>query len=250
VTVFADVTPIGWENGNVLFVGRTPFDSSEAPLERPMLTDIESVHPILRNVDLSKVVILRSRSLALPASGEEWVYEAPLRSFDNPLLICGERKKPQVRRVAALGLDLAATDLPLRIAFPLLISNSIHWLAGTPTEPRLPVRCGEVISLAADERVIAEPPVTNLFQPLQNGFYETERGGRREWIAVNTASEEESNLAAPPMTNEAGDGSAGVALPQIATALLPAWPPWRYLALAAVFLATMEWSLFHRRRTE
>jgi len=248
VTIFDNLTPVGWESGNALFVGRTPFDAGEAPLASPVLTDIDTAHPILRTVDLSRVTVLRGQPLALPAPAEEWSYEAPLRSFEAPLLIAGEKKGAQRRRVVALGFELAATDLPLRVAFPLLISNTVHWLAGAGTDPRLPVCCGDTIPLAADERVVTTPPIAGFFQPLQNGFYKVERSGQNEWIAVNTASEQESDLRGAGGAEPQQNGE--IELPRIAASWLPVWPPWRYLAFAAVFLATVEWPLFHRRRTE
>jgi hypothetical protein len=248
VTVYDEFVPAGWESSNALFVGRTPFDSGAAPLLNPVLTDIDAVHPILRMVDFGKVTILRARSLAVPAAAEEWRYNAPLRSFENPLLIVGERQGAKKQRVAALGVDLTASDLPLRVAFPLLITNSVHWLGATAAEPRLPVRCGETIALAADERIVAPIQSSGFFQPLKNGFYELDRDGRREWIAVNTASEDESDLrGGSPTESSVSDGPL---LPRMAAGWLPAWPPWRWLALGALLLATTEWSLFHRRRTE
>jgi hypothetical protein len=248
-TVFDDFTPEGWANGNALFVGRTPFDTGDAPLPSPVLTDIETTHPILRTVDLSRVTILRGRTLAVPASAEQWKYEAPLRSFEHPLLIAGEERRAGGHRVAALGFELAASDLPLRVAVPLMVSNAVHWLAGSAPEPRLPMRCGETIRLGADEKVLAPGPVAGFFQPLRNGFYEVDRGGRREWLAVNTASEEESELRGAKGGTESRK-SDGPAFPALAAGWLPAWAPWRYLALLAVLLATIEWSFFHRRRTE
>jgi len=124
----------------------------------------------------------------------------------------------------------------------------VHWLAGTEFEPRLPMRCGETLTLAPDESIVASPAITGFFQPLQNGFYELDRGGRREWIAVNTASEQESDLrGASGATMRQAEGGQ---LSRVAASWFPSWPPWRYLALGAICLATVEWSLFHRRRTE
>ena len=248
VTVYDDLTPAGWENAHALFVGRTPFDVEGASLAAPVLTDIDGTHPILRALDLSNVAVLRGHTLAAPNPGEKWIYDAPLRSLENPLLIAGEQRGAPVRRVVALGLDLAATDLPLRVAFPLLVSNAVHWLAGNVKESRFPLRCGETIALQPDEHIVATPPITGFFQPLRNGFYELESPVRREWVAVNTASEQESDLRGGRHA-EAGETKPSK-LPELAMTWRPDWPPWRYLALVALILATVEWSLFNRRRTE
>ena len=101
------------------------------------------------------------------------------------------------------------------------------------------------MKLGEGERIIA-PPATTFFQPQQNGFYEWEHGNRHEWIAVNTFSEAESDLrhAAVSPTSVIPGPTFSFHTP------FAAWPLWRWLALGAVALFTMEWSLFHRRRTE
>jgi hypothetical protein len=240
--IFDDFVPPDWPGVNALFIGRTPFDRAGDPLEVPVLTDLDSAHPLLRLLDFAQTTILRARPLALPEPDETWTYAAPLRSFDHPLLIAGESRGEKRARVAALGLDLTATDLPLRVAFPLLISNALHWLADATPEPRPPWRCGDTLALAAGESVPLDPPVTGFFQPLRNGFHALVRDGRTTWLAVNTAAEAESDLRG---TETAEAQAAG---PPTGSPF--AWPLWRCLALAALALAASEWALFHRRRTE
>jgi hypothetical protein len=160
------------------------------------------------------------------------------------LLITGEERGGH--RVAALGLDLTATDLPLRIAFPLLITNTIHWLADARENSGRSLRAGEVLALSQDERII-DPPASGFFQPLRNGFYESQlRDTHREWIAVNTFSDQESNLQHAKAVSET---SRAAAIPPVLSSFA-SWPIWRWLALGALALFTAEWSLFHRRRTE
>ena len=146
--------------------------------------------------------------------------------------------------MAALGLDLTATDLPLRVAFPLLITNTVHWLADARGNTGRAIRAGEVLELAEGETIVA-PSTTGFFQPLRNGYYESRRDKQQEWIAVNTFSEAESNLQRAKTSGEARP----VVLPPILSTFA-SWPIWRWLALGALALFTAEWSLFHRRRTE
>jgi len=210
---------------SALYVKQTPFDGTGAKLDQPPLTEIDSTHPTLRLIDFAQTTILQAQSLTLPTSSPEWSYAAPLRSFDHALLIVGEhRTKPT--RIAALGLDLSATDLPLRVAFPLLITNTVHWLAGASVDAPSALRAGES-------------------QQLKNGFYPVTHDNRTEWLAVNTFDGSESDLSFDyPAANVAQ------ALPSVQLTPLIAWPLWRYLALGALVLFTLEWSLFHRRRTE
>jgi hypothetical protein len=243
VVVHDDHLPGNWSAHHSLFIKRTPFDKAGPEIEQPAITDLDTEHPTLRLIDLRNTTIIRARPLEFPAPQDRWTYSAPLRSFDNPLLIIGEERGGH--RVAALGLDLTATDLPLRIAFPLLITNTVHWLADARENAGRSLRAGEVLALSDGEQIV-EPPASGYFQPLRNGFYESQRDARREWIAVNTFSDNESNL----QQAKAATATTHMATVPPVLASFASWPIWRWLALAALALFTAEWSLFHRRRTE
>jgi len=227
VVIFDDFLPPAPPAVSSFYVQKSPFDAPGAPLEQPALTEIDSEHPALRLLDFSQTTILRARTLALPPPGAEWTYAAPLRSFDHAVLITGERRGEKPLRVAALGIDLTASDLPLRAAFPLLITNTTHWLARVNVKPADAVRAGER-------------------GMLRNGFFPSApQDGRAGWLAVNSFDETESNLLFEESAAPLPERTA-----RPAWASLGSWPLWRNLAIAALTLFTLEWSLFHRRRTE
>jgi len=203
--------------------------------------------------------MLRAASLALPKLAG-WNWQAPIRSFDHPMMITGERLGAGAsRRVAALAIDITDSDLPLRVAFPLLMSNTIHWLAGEQTAEIAGALAGATIPLEANESISTEPefpgtPSSNekpkavrsgFFQPLRNGFYRINRPDGAHWLAVNTFDAAESDLRAP---DSPPDESPHPSLLPLAN--LASWPIWQYLAIAAFALFAGEWWLFHRRRTE
>ncbi len=236
--------------GNFLFVKNTPFQAG-AIVENPLVTDLDSAHPTTRNVSLRNVTILRSAALAVPLPGEGWSFSAPLRSFDNALLVAGQRGS---QRIAALAFDVADSDLPLRVAFPLLISNTVHWLSGDEPDAMPSLTAGQTMNLSPAQKVSAEPMTTwprdgqvhpaNLagaFRPMRNGFYHVAESGVSRWVAVNTFSESESDL------RSAEKSSAATAQP---VASLTGWPLWQWLAIAAFALLIAEWWAHHRRRTE
>ncbi len=252
--IFDDTLPagfqIGSDAGNFLFLKSTPFATAGAPLDQPLVSDVDT-HPITRNVSLQNVSIARAEPLALPAPRDGWTFAAPLRAFDRPLLITAERNG---QRIAALGFAVLDSDLPLRVAFPLLMSNTLHWLAGDAAEADPSLRSGEMLALTDAQRVSAtpltaiprakdtvpEPTITGTFQPLQNGYYEFAEGDRSRWLAVNTFSAAESDLRAAASTLTEGASPQGAAR----------WPLWHWLAACAFALFTAEWWLFHRRKTE
>jgi hypothetical protein len=244
--------------GNFLFLKQSPFTTTDPPIEQPLISDTEATHPALRLVSLQNVSILRAVSTKVPEPVEGWTWQAPLRSFDHPLLITGERRNETGgQRVAALSFDVADSDLPLRVAFPLLMANTIHWLAGETAQAAASVAAGTTVPLEP-EVSLATTPLTDpavkpgdvqfasgFFQPLHNGFYLQKRTNNAGWLAVNTFSEAESDLRG------AGGGEAApTSLPSVSLATISGWPLWQYLALAALALFTLEWWLFHRRRTE
>jgi hypothetical protein len=165
-----------------------------------------------------------------------------------------------------LGFDIADSDLPLRVAFPLMMSNALRWLSHRVALADDTLRAGEALLLEPTEEVavvaLGSPglasaegkptqtarTVRELFVPMRNGFYRrTNNAGSERWIAVNTFDPVESDLL---------QGAAPSAEPKTAFAPLRGfvprggWPPWHYLAFAAMALSAFEWWLFHRRRTE
>ena len=279
--------------GNVLFLKQSPFTTGDAPLAQPLVSESDALHPLLRLVSLQNVTIVRAAAAKLPDAGDGWAWQAPLRSFEHPLLIVGERRSragappaespagappadrregsageapagliaggapAPLQRIAALAFDVSDSDLPLRIAFPLLMSNAVHWLAGEASETLASVIAGENVALAAGASISTEPLTSpdaktdaakfagDVFQPLRNGFYQLQETGGAGWLAVNTFSQAESDLrgAGTP-------AAAPAALPLPGLAAFTGWPLWQHLALAALALFTIEWWLFHRRRTE
>ena len=246
--------------GNFLFLKATPFGTKDATLEQPVITDVDATHPTTRLASLQNITILRAQPLSLPAPHDGWDFSAPLRSAGHPLLITGERGR---QRIAALAFDVLDSDLPLRVAFPLLIHGTIEWLSGGQAESVPSLAAGEVLTLPPGKIVApvpltappgprdspAQPGITGFFQPQRNGFYQTGDTDSKRWLAVNTFSTAESDLS--------GGGEKAVSVSPVPVSTFPAslsslhgWPPWQWLALAAFVLLVAEWLLFHRRKTE
>jgi hypothetical protein len=262
--IFDNFQPEGFDlatsAGNILFIKQTPFASSAPPVEQPLIAETNPQHPAMRMVNLQNVTVVRATALAEPAPGGDWRYETPIRTTNHPLMITGERRTSTgTQRIAALAVDLTESDLPLRIAFPLLISNTLQWLAGEQAVTAPSLHAGEALPLDAGETVWNAPQTKwtaaiqpdparftgGLFQPLLDGYYLLNQRDGQRWLAVNTFSDAESDLRVT-----APQSAASGAFPALSAAALSGWPLWHYLALAALLLFTLEWWLFHRRRTE
>ena len=302
--------------GNALFIGSSPLGKS-GTLAQPSVTDSDAASPLLRHVSWEEVTLLRADKVGLPQGADSgaWKFDAPVRSFDDPLIVTGVRRGGEgsevsasnSQRLAVFAFDLGASDLPLRVAFPLLMSNTLRWLAkpddrfsgdllaggsvrlGYGESAR---RVGEVGASGQGGEAVAasrsgDAPVSSLetqeslFQPLRNGFYEltqkssdalaaagaggeagqlggprvsgSDDAGKTRWLAVNTFSDAEANLA--PLPSSASTAGGALAPGSGATVLPPfisflALPLWQWLAVVAFVLFLLEWWLFNRRQTE
>lgn len=256
--------------GNALFLKESPFGAGEA-LKEPLITEKDSAHPLLRWVEWGEVTFFKATQLNTPEM-DGWQFRAPLQSFEHPLILTGEHGG---QRIAAFAFDVGESDLPLRIAFPLLISNTLQWLAhGDAALPptslecgkSLPLKPGETFSLLPDDEATGAAPSAatvppapqhepskehgGILQPLRNGFYairplQPPEAEANALIAVNTFSEAESNLSRAPEKAASPLAAPGNVLEPFTTR-----PLWHWFALAAFVLLSLEWWLYHRRLTE
>ena len=219
------------------------------PTPWPQITSWRRSHPALRFVDPSSLAITKARAGALPG----W---APLVESDRGALL-SEGTHGGVRGLV-LHFAPTASDLPLRVAYPLLLLNATGWLTGEEAR-------GTSRTLAAGQPLVREgwgadgelvtlrqPDGTERTAPIREGlarFGALEQvgvhvlsgpSGRRERLAVNLVSERESDLAVVPITSdEVADGPRAVA-----TGRLPLVRP-ALLLLGLLLLG--EWWLYQRR---
>ena len=256
----------------LLFIG--PTRSSElfsigGLLQNPRPVPVDPGDPLLAYVDLSNVSILDSAYIPLPGWGRSLVVSGKSDSSAGtasgpaegaPLIYVGE---PHGRRVAVVAFDLRRSDLPLNLAFPMLLANLTAWLvpgaAGSLTGQVAP---GEVLALALPPSFIGPdaPPIqitypdgstTNL-QPQDNrllventrqtGIYTIRLGDQPPLqFAVNLFAPQESAIQ-PAVEFPVTSGAASQAgTPQ---QILREW--WRPLALVALLLLLAEWLVYQR----
>lgn len=221
-----------------------------AQLSSPVIGTWEQQHPALRYVNLSAVQISRARALQ-PSAGAKVL----ARAGDHPLIVALEKED---LRVLEFGWNLLDSDLPLRVGFPVLLSNSIRWLAGSGGRAKpTSVRPGTVMRFAAPPG--ASQGEVNLRngqrRPLQVvdgrisfaqadhvGVYSM-KAGAMEWRwAVDLRNADESDLS-PRNELKLGERKvqAGVGPPKVEQHL------WPYLILLALAVLLGEWHLYHRR---
>jgi Ca-activated chloride channel family protein len=155
--IFEDTVPAELPRTAVLFVG--PPRSSELGEVSGTLTDpgfgtLPPDEPILKFVDLSSVHVGKAAKLVLPA----WARTVIPGPAGAPLLYAGEHDG---RRAAVLAFLPRNSDLPLQVAFPILLANLTGELVGGSTAPADAVVPGDPVSLpfpnGASTMVVTRP---------------------------------------------------------------------------------------------
>lgn len=193
VVVLNGTPPADLPPGNYLLLGTT---ATNLPLGVDGTVGVGSVlrwtgrHPVMRYVDLAGVTV--GEALRIVPRGGEVLAEA-----DTPLLWAYEGEGIRAL-VTAFRLD--QSDLPLRIAFPILLSNAVSWLGGAD---RI-AQAGDTISIpsgAAADASVTSPDGTTTTLPASGGrvilpaveragLYTVRLGGRELPLAVNPVGEE------------------------------------------------------------
>lgn len=246
----------------------SPFAIASS-LKAPLFTDVDTKHPIMRWVSLGDVNMSQSSVFTLRPGDK-----ALAAMLKQPLIVAREEATTAgfLRRSLAIGFELKQSDLPLRVAFPVLLMNTLDWFAGDVDEDLGSLRTGQMwrIPLQRTDRAkrqatlestgtlllpdgsAAPVPLSDghaLHYGQQVGFYTLSLPDRApEDFAANLGDPTES---AAELRRDLRIGNA-----QVVT-LRPPEPGeralrrtlWPYLLLAVLFLLSLEWWSYHRRWT-
>ncbi|HST04240.1 MAG TPA: hypothetical protein VLQ48_05835 [Chloroflexia bacterium] len=214
----------------------------------------------MKFVDLSGVHIAVAQRIVTPP----WARVVARTTSGDPLILAGETGG---RRVVALAFDLHQTDLPLQVAFPILVSDLVEWLQPQNTVNAPPtLAAGDPISINAlpdaDEIVVTPPgegaKSTVLTPAGQTSFAGTDQlgvytvaqnakgqpVGEPEQFVVNLFSRDESSIAPHlgltfvgtgenlPVSDNGGSGTP-----------LEIWP---WVLLAGLAILALEWWVYNR----
>lgn len=119
----------------------SPLGEVVGTLREPGIGSLNPEEPILRYVDLSTTHISEAKKLVLP----DWARMVVAGPGGAPLLYAGERAG---LRTAVLAFEPRRSDLPLQVAFPILVANLAGELVGASGGPSDAVRPGSPVSLA------------------------------------------------------------------------------------------------------
>jgi Ca-activated chloride channel homolog len=209
--------------------------------------------PLLQFVDWRNVAIRQAKTVNAP-------WARPLvEAAGGPLILIGERGG---QRIALFTFDLRDSDLPLQIAFPIIMANITGWLSpGRPFDAPTGLQPGDPVQIlptaGTTAVLIQKPDGTNwtgevgeetLFfsETAQPGIYQV---SLRDETGTRPAGSFAVNLFSP--AESAIRPAADLQIGQIAAATEAEndvgqreWWPW-LLAIALLLLA-VEWWVHHR----
>ncbi|RPJ21400.1 MAG: VWA domain-containing protein [Chloroflexi bacterium] len=252
--IFDGIIPAQFPDANLLLLNPSSNPFFEVGQRYNGMENMEvHEHALTRFVDWSNIHILQAQRVDPPA----WA-DVLIESDAGPLVFAGETN---TRRIAALTFDLRQSDLPLQIAYPILFSNLIDYLAPPSAfDSSQSLRPGESLSILPQtdvQKIVIASPSNQAFtlSTNQNTFTQTQKLGfyavnflskdstSVEYFAVNLFDEVESNIQ-PRQSIQIGKATvAPRASQQIGQREL-----WRWLAGLALLILLIEWQTYHRRQ--
>ncbi|MCS7222358.1 MAG: VWA domain-containing protein [Anaerolineae bacterium] len=252
-------------------ISSTQLFSVTGAIKQPTAIAARADEPLLRYVDLRGLQIQEAVRIPLPdwaraiitADGPDARCAPPTSASSVsspeavcPLLLVGQAEG---RRVAVLAFDLRRSDLPLRVAFPVLLANLLDYLsieakAGSTPEPvrpgkphRLPLPPdATTVTVTKPDgtavRIEAGSGLVTFSDTTQLGIYTVEANGRFQRFAVNLFDVNESAIA--PKNALPLQGAVGPESGHEVSKSRQEW--WRWMAWLALALLMGEWLYAHR----
>ena len=144
LVIFEGSLPATLPHAAILAIAPTtnsPLGQVTGSLRDPGIGSLDADEPILRYVDLSTTHIAEAQRLTLP----DWARTVIPGPSGAPLLYAGSRAGLPT---AVLAFEPRRSDLPLQVAFPILIANLTGELLGGSSAPTEAVQPGSPVSLA------------------------------------------------------------------------------------------------------
>jgi len=171
-------------------------------IDFPKIVDWDKKSPLMENVNLSGLMIEKTAKLNIDDA-----VKPVIESSETALMATYEEKG---LRAVFCGFDITRSDLPLKVAFPVLMSNTINWLnpyklnysllkakTGEPFEIYLDPETESFSTRAPKQKWEKHRTTTNPFTYLDTknaGIYTVSERGKRRYFSVNLTDESESDI--------------------------------------------------------
>jgi Ca-activated chloride channel family protein len=255
--IFDTFLPDELPPGDLLIIGpdrSTEFFEFLGYTDRTRLVHVAEDDPrmafvTLSNLHLADFAVLRGADWATPLAEAE----------GGPIILAGETRG---RQIAIIAFDVHHSDLPLQIAWPVLMANLMQWFS-----PARAVDAPDVLRpaesllirppLTAESVLVTRPDGSQRRYPVEQealsfgetslpGFYSVEVRAdgetmQTEWFAVNLFAPAESDIT-PREEITIGTTILGEAQRE-AQGQEEFWP---WVALVGLLVLLVEWYVYHR----
>jgi hypothetical protein len=239
--IFEGFAPLNPPPRPTLFIGDTPNTSwlpkSSGTIASPRFASWSEDHPIMRYVSLHDVLV--EKASRIEPGGHNVLAEAEDHS---PLILATEPS--QRPKWILMAFSLRNSDFPVHSGFPLFIDNALAWLSREPLALRrqpglvaVPLMPAEIRSLNGTRVESHARGNTTTFEAAEPGLYIATREDTRQYVAVNLASSQYSNVN---RTSSQKDAPAALSAGWLQQEL------WFYMLVIAALLLGLEWFTYHR----
>ena len=241
------------EQGHFVFVDpsgeNSPWEVSGA-YKDPIITTYKKSHPLMRWIGMRDINIGYASKLRLDRKDS-----VVASAMGAPIIVT--RDEPG-RRMVAIAFDIRNSDLPLRVAFPVLMINLVDYFQLDDSDLIQNISTGETWSVKVSEQegeaTVTEPdghtrkvPIYNnraLVYGNQVGFYEVKTASDQQLIAANLSDPEESKIA--PSEIALPDKSV---VQDSSSLFFDRKELWIWALLAVLGMLLLEWVTYNRRWT-
>jgi Ca-activated chloride channel family protein len=237
------------------FSGLTPLTGEGGNAPYPQFVDQSHTDPVMRFVDLEGLNLQTVPDTKVA----DWA-QTLAETDAGPMIASGEHGG---LRIVSVAFDIGDSDWPLRVSFPIFLTNAVEWLtaggglgasspdtaAGGVASLTVPAGLSNVTVIRPEGSSVslAAPPNGGIVLydgTQQAGLYHAQAGGANYPFAVNLLDAGISSLTV----------QAHPELNHVAVAPAPSGPVtrlhrdfWPDLAAVALLLVVLEWIVFHRR---
>ena len=204
--------------------------------------------PLMTNINLSGLIVEEGAKLQVDKR-----LRPVIESTQTGLMYTYEEKG---LRAVILGFDLTKSDLPLRVAFPVMMSNIFNWLnpqklefstlrtrAGEPFDVYLDPKTTAFYTRAPQEKWEKYAASVNPFRYTHTrkvGIYTISENDKQRYFTVNLADKSESDIKTASLvqySDKPKDASVSEKIPAQR-------PLWTFFLLCCCALMMMEWYLW------
>ena len=214
-------------------------------VRRPQILDWDRNSSLMANVNLSGLMIEEGAEL----QADDWL-KPVVASTRTGLMYEFEKN---ALRVVLLGFDISKSDLPLKVAYPVMMSNIFNWLNPHKLEfSTFQIQAGETFDIystpqtdilftrAPNEKWEKHQITTNPLE-YQNtgtvGVYTIAENGKERYFTVNLANESESDIASMSLIDTPGHSE----IPSISEKISTDQPIWMLFILISCVVLIFEW---------